>query len=66
MGQGQAPQPEGPGPSPEVMLPTCSLSGLCSSTLLILLLESRSNFPQALILLILSLTSPWYVFYLLF
>lgn len=27
MGQGQAPQHEGPGPSPEVMLPTCSLSG---------------------------------------
>lgn len=66
MGQGQAPQPKGPGPSPEVMLPTCSLSGLFSSTLLILLLESRSNFPQTLILLILSLTSPWYVFYLLF
>lgn len=36
------------------------------STLFILLLKSLSNFPQTLILLILSYASPWYVFYLLF
>lgn len=32
----------------------------------ILLLKTLSNFPQTLILLILSRASPWYAFYLLF
>lgn len=36
------------------------------SLLFLLLLKRLSNFPQTLILLILSPASPWYVFYLLF
>lgn len=64
------PVPEGAGPSLwwERMLLTSSFcdSFFPPSALSLLLLKSLGNFPQTLILLILSHGSPWYVFYLLF